>query len=131
MILDVLLGAPTRSIEAKEGYRGVHWILFLSTFVHGGVVGEILECERHTDLTCAHACFFDERGALGGALRGTCLFDWRKSRYQLGVGGDGLAQVGAHGRMLPGIEAEYASDLIAMKWLYQWRDQKDDDGIPT
>jgi hypothetical protein len=76
MVIEALFGAPTRIPKAEERYRSVHWILFLSTAVHGGVVWEILECERHANLTRAHACVFDERGALCGALRGSCSVDW-------------------------------------------------------
>ena len=110
----------------------MHWILFLSIAVHGGVVREILERERHADFTCAHASLFDELCALCGALGGSCLVDWRKFRCQFRVGRDGLAQVGPHSRMLPRIEAEHIRDLIAVKRLGQWHDQeKGDNGMRT
>jgi hypothetical protein len=83
------------------------------------VVREILECERHADLTRAYACLFDERGALCGTLRASHLVDWRELRNQIGVGGDGLAQVGSHGLMMPRIEAEHARDLKAVMRLGQ------------
>lgn len=119
MVIEALFGAPTGSPEAEERDRGVHRIFFLCIAVHGGVVWEILEGERHADLTRAHACLFDERGALRGALRGSYLVHWPEFGYQFRVSGDGLAQVGPHSRMLPRIEAEYTRDLKAVMRLGQ------------
>lgn len=110
--IEAQFGAPTGVSEAEERNRSVHWIFFLFTgAVHGGVVREILERERHADSARAHAGLFDERGALCGALCGSCFVDWREFGDQFGVGGDGLAQVGPHGRMLPRIKAEHTRDL--------------------
>ena len=131
MLIEALFGAPTGIIEAEEGNRSVHHVFFLlSTPVQGGVVREILECERHVKPTRAQACLFDELGALGGALRLICSVDWTEFGCQCWVGGDGLAQVGPHGRMLSRIEAEHTRDLIAVMaarlvlWSIEGRQQK-------
>jgi len=105
MVVEALFGAPPGSSEAEERDRSVHWVFFLCTAVHGGMVREILEGERYADSTGAHACLFDERGALCGVLRVSYFVHWREFRHQFRVGGDGLAQVGPHSRVLPRIEA--------------------------
>jgi hypothetical protein len=103
-VVEAQFGAPAGSLEAEEWNRSVHWIFFF-TLVHGRVVREILEGERYADLTGAQTCLFDERCALCGALRGSRLPEWLIFGHHIRVGGDGLAQVGPHSRMLTRIKA--------------------------
>jgi hypothetical protein len=86
--------------------------------MNGRVAREVLKRERDAQSARTNAGLRDKLCALGGAL---C---WRRvlgseARNQPGVRGDGLAQVGAHGRVLPRIEAQCARDLEAVAQLGQ------------
>ena len=84
----------------------------------GRVAREVLKRERDAQSARTDAGLRDELCALGGALCGRHVLG-REARDQPGVRGNGLPQVSAHGRVLPGIEAQCARDLEAVARLGQ------------
>lgn len=88
----------------------MHRVLVLSAAVDGRVAREVVKRERDAQAARTDAGLRDELGALDAALCGRRTLG-REARDQPGVRGNGLSQVGAHGRVLPGIEAQCARDL--------------------
>ena len=113
-----LLGAPARRAQAKEGDRRVHRVLVLPTSVDGRVAREVVKREWDAQSARTDARLRDELCALGSALFG-CLALEREARDQSRVRRNGLTQISAHCRVLPGIEGQCARDLKAVTRLGQ------------
>ncbi|KAI9510493.1 hypothetical protein F5148DRAFT_570246 [Russula earlei] len=121
---EALHGAPARRLQAEEGNGGMHRVLFRA-IAADRITREVLHREWHAESACAHAGLRDKRGTLGGALRGGRVFDRLELRYLQRVRGDGLAQIGPNGRMVPSVEAKRTRDLEAAERLGQLGDQSE------